>query len=178
MKLSKEQAARNRERIVEAAGRLFREQGVDGVGVADVMKAAGFTHGGFYNHFPSKDALAAEACESAFARSVAGLRDRLAAEPDAPAAALSRYVEAYLSLGHRDDTRDGCPMALFAADSARQGEEIQTAFADGIEAVLETVTAQLAKTAGAEEASVDARVVSVSPAHIFSGERCLRRRGL
>ncbi len=78
MKLSKTQAARNRQKIVDVAAQLFRERGVDGVGVADLMKAAGFTHGGFYNHFPSKEALAAEACGSAFQASISGLKAALA----------------------------------------------------------------------------------------------------
>src|SRR5690349_2976768 len=69
MRLSKEQAADNRRRILEAAARLFREQGFAAVAVADLMKAAGFTHGGFYNHFRSKEALAAEACSTVIARS-------------------------------------------------------------------------------------------------------------
>ena len=75
MKISKAQAQENRERIVGAASTLFRERGFDGVSVGDLSKAAGFTHGGFYNHFASKDALAARALESAFA-SMAGHRER------------------------------------------------------------------------------------------------------
>ncbi|WP_247896718.1 TetR/AcrR family transcriptional regulator [Azospirillum argentinense] len=73
MKVSKEKAAENRAAIVKAAGRLFRERGFDKVGVAEITKAAGLTHGGFYGHFASKDALAAEACEAAFAESLGRL---------------------------------------------------------------------------------------------------------
>src|SRR3981081_147115 len=69
MKVSREQAAANRERIVEVAGKLFRERGFDGIGVADLMKAAGLTHGGFYGHFKSKDDLAAQACGRVLAHS-------------------------------------------------------------------------------------------------------------
>src|SRR5260370_27815802 len=68
MKVSREQAAANRERIVEVAGKLFRENGFDGIGVADLMRAAGLTHGGFYGHFKSKDDLGGEACSRAMAR--------------------------------------------------------------------------------------------------------------
>ena len=71
MKVSREQAAQNRERIVEAAARLFRERGFEGIGVADLMKEAGLTHGGFYGHFSSKDDLIAEASEHALAESLA-----------------------------------------------------------------------------------------------------------
>jgi TetR/AcrR family transcriptional repressor of nem operon len=151
MKLSKEQAARNRQHIVEVAGRLFRERGVDGVGVADLMKAAGFTHGGFYNHFPSKEALAAEACSSAFGKSVAAVQSALSADKDGPAAALSHYFNRYLSKSHRDDTGRGCPTASLAADAARQGEQVQAVFAEGLEAVLATFSAQLARTPPAGE---------------------------
>ena len=66
MRISKEQARENREKVVETASRLFRERGFEGVGVSDLMKTAGFTHGGFYNHFSTKDALATEALESAW----------------------------------------------------------------------------------------------------------------
>src|SRR5687768_11195234 len=66
MRISKEQARENRERVVETASALFRERGFDGVAVADLMRAAGFTHGGFYNHFETKEALAAEALTRAF----------------------------------------------------------------------------------------------------------------
>jgi len=68
MKVSREQAAENRERIVQVAAKLFRERGFDGVGVADLMKAAGLTHGGFYGHFASKEDLAGEACGRAINR--------------------------------------------------------------------------------------------------------------
>ena len=71
MKVSREQAAENRARVIEVAGRLFRERGFDGVGVADIMKGAGLTHGGFYGQFASKDDLAAQACAQTLDRSVA-----------------------------------------------------------------------------------------------------------
>src|SRR5687768_14918347 len=77
VKVTKEQAAAHRAAIVAAAGRLFRERGFDGVGVAEITRAAGLTHGGFYGHFASKDALAAEACGQAFAESLARLEARL-----------------------------------------------------------------------------------------------------
>ena len=79
MRVSRKQAAINRQRIIDSAIRLFAERGVDSVGVAEVMADAGFTHGGFYNHFTSKDDLVLEACSASFARSVASLRD-----PDRP----------------------------------------------------------------------------------------------
>src|SRR3981081_1665376 len=71
MKVSREQAAENRARVIEVAGKLFREKGFDGIGVADIMKGAGLTHGGFYGQFKSKDDLAAQACAQSLERSVA-----------------------------------------------------------------------------------------------------------
>src|SRR5260221_13694562 len=97
MKVSREQATQNRERIVDAAAQLFRERGFDGIGVADLMKAVGLTHGGFYGHFESKEDLMAQACERASPRSEA-LFGRLAER--APADALGGIARAYLSPRH------------------------------------------------------------------------------
>ena len=73
LRITKDQAAENRARVVDAAAKLFREKGFEAVGVAELMRAAGMTHGGFYNHFPSKEAVEAAACEQVFAKSVAKL---------------------------------------------------------------------------------------------------------
>lgn len=144
MRLTKEQAAQNRRDILEAAGRLFRERGFEGVGVADLMKAAGFSHGGFYNHFPSKQALAAETCAGAFERSTA----KLASEPgQEPAQGLRDFLEHYLSPEHRDDPAEGCTLAALAADAGRQPREVQAAFAQGLEEVFKVTAAQLARSA-------------------------------
>src|SRR6516162_10173095 len=97
MKLTKEKAAENRQSIIETAGRLFREHGFDGVGVADLMKAAGFTHGGFYNHFSSKAALAAAAASSGLKHSLSKLSDLLMNEQRAGSSGLRKHVEHYLS---------------------------------------------------------------------------------
>lgn len=130
MKVSKEQVRENRTRIVETASELFRERGFDGVGVAELMSAAGLTHGGFYKHFGSKADLIAEAMDCGFTRSAestAGV-DR------------ERFIEYYLSRPHRDDMGKGCVMSALGADTARLSESIRETFAAGIErqlAVLE-----------------------------------------
>src|SRR2546421_954752 len=117
MKVSREQAAQNRERIVETAARLFRERGFEGIGVADLMKEAGLTHGGFYGHFSSKEDLMAKACARASARSRA-LWGKLAERaPDDP---LSEIAGVYLTSRHRDNPGTGCLMAALAADASRQ----------------------------------------------------------
>src|SRR5438309_11707248 len=105
MKVSREQAARNRERIVETAAQRFRERGFEGIGVADLMKEAGLTHGGFYGHFSSKEDLIAEASARALAQSLAlwgKLADRAPGDP------LSALAGAYLISRHRDHPGAGC----------------------------------------------------------------------
>lgn len=133
MKLTKAQVAQNRHRIIETAGRLFRQHGFEGVALADLMKAAGFTHGGFYNHFSSKEALAAEAALSGLTRSNAKLSDVVANEKRGPDSGLAKFVEGYLSSEHRDDRAGGCTIASLACDAAREDKEIQAHFATGIE---------------------------------------------
>src|SRR3954467_8361612 len=104
MKVSREQAAQNRERILEAAAKLCRERGFEGIGVADLMREAGLTHGGFYGHFGSKEELMAEACTHALERSRALWAKRAAAHPDAPLEELARI---YLHPRHRDNPGQG-----------------------------------------------------------------------
>ncbi|HEV2174142.1 MAG TPA: TetR/AcrR family transcriptional regulator, partial [Nitrospira sp.] len=129
MRLTKEQATENRQSIIETAGRLFRESGFNGVSVADLMKAAGFTHGGFYNHFPSKEALAAEAALAGLQRSNTTLTEALMDQAGSNHSALWPYIEAYLSSAHRDNRADGCTIASLASDAARQDEQVQASFA-------------------------------------------------
>ena len=129
MKVSKAQAQENRAHIVETASTLFRERGYDGVGVADLMAAAGFTHGGFYKHFGSKADLMAEAA-------AVGLQQTASkTEGVGPA----DYVRQYLSREHRDSPGDGCTMAALSGDAARQPAAIKATFAEGIEDLLATL---------------------------------------
>jgi TetR/AcrR family transcriptional repressor of nem operon len=128
MRVSREQAAQNRERIVETAARLFREKGFDGIGVADLMKGAGLTHGGFYGHFESKEALLAEACGKAMQGSVQRWRNIVSEDPQQPVAALAR---AYLTMKHRDNPGRGCAVASLGPDVARVGAEVRQAVTDG-----------------------------------------------
>lgn len=126
MKVTKAQAEANRARIVDAAAVLFRERGYDGVGVVDLMAAAGFTHGGFYNHFGSKAELMAEAAASSFVQSSA-----VNAE-----VAVADFVAHYASRRHRDAPGSGCTIAALSGDAARQPDEVKAAFANGIERFL------------------------------------------
>src|SRR3954471_18405110 len=108
MKVSREQAARNREWIVETAAQRFRERGFEGIGVADLMKEAGLTHGGFYGHFSSKEDLIAEAAAHALTGSLALFTE---VAERAPADLLPAIASAYLTTGHRDNPGEGCLLA-------------------------------------------------------------------
>jgi TetR/AcrR family transcriptional repressor of nem operon len=116
MRVSREKAAENRERIVETAARMFREEGFDGVGVDAIMNAAGLTHGGFYGHFGSKDDLAAEAVTRAL---------RYGVEKQSRYTSLGDLVRGYLSDRHCADRANGCAIAALGADIARQGEGVR-----------------------------------------------------
>ena len=128
MKVSREQAEKNRAHVVEVAGTEFRRHGFDGIGVADLMQAAGLTHGGFYNNFASKDALAAEAVTRVFADTTTRLREYALASSDPFAAAVAYY----LSPQHRDSPETGCAIAALSQDAARGSTELRTAFETGI----------------------------------------------
>lgn len=130
MRLTKQQAAENRDRILAAAARLFRERGIAGVGVAEIMEAAGFTHGGFYNHFPSKEALVAEACQKELLRSASA--SEASVEALGPEA-WPEFARAYLASEHRDHPESGCVVAALAADAGRAGVDVQAHFAESIE---------------------------------------------
>lgn len=129
MKVTKAQAQANRARIVETAAALFRERGYDGVGVAELMAAAGFTHGGFYKHFGSKADLMAEAAENGFSRS----------KTKTDGVSIAEFLKYYVSREHRDARSDGCTMAALCGDAARQPEAIKATFAAGIERLLDTL---------------------------------------
>lgn len=129
MRVSREQAAANREHVVAVAGRLLRERGIDGVGVDAVMRGAGLTHGGFYNSFACKDALVAEACGRAMAEGAARWERLVAAAPDDP---LGRWIDRYLSPEHREALGEGCVFAALAADAGRRGGRLRGVFTTGL----------------------------------------------
>src|SRR5271168_3126185 len=107
MKVTKEKSAENRAALVQTAARLFRERGIDGVGVAEISKQAGLTHGGLYAQFPSKEALAAEA----FAAAAQEGWDRIEEHRGDGPAALADILNYYLAVGHRDNLASSCPMS-------------------------------------------------------------------
>jgi len=132
-RVSQAQAEENRSRVVETASRLFREQGTH-ISVAELMKASGLTHGGFYKQFASKEALVDEAIAHAFGELDHRLTAALAQNAGQPDAARLAFIDAYLSAEHRDNPADGCPAAGLAADIARESgdREARRVFNDGI----------------------------------------------
>jgi TetR/AcrR family transcriptional regulator, transcriptional repressor for nem operon len=134
MRVSREKAAENRDRIVDAAARMFREQGFDRVGVDSIMREAGLTHGGFYGHFGSKEDLAAEAVARALQQSL---------ERQSQFAKLNDLVSEYLSERHCKDRANGCALAALGADMVRQGKSIRHALTEYVRVQLDRLTCLL-----------------------------------
>lgn len=132
-RVSREQTHKNRAAIEEVSARLFREQGLNGVSVPQLMAAAGLTHGAFYGHFESKDELAAIACEQAFDQSAKRRVKRTEGKQDRKTA-LKALTDNYLSARHRDDAGHGCPAVAFAGDVARESDDkpVRTAYLAGV----------------------------------------------
>ena len=169
MKVTKAQAQTNRARVVETASVLFRERGYDGVGVSDLMAAAGFTHGGFYKQFRSKTDLMAESAACGMAQTAA-----LTAGTDPV-----DFVRIYLSREHRDAQATGCtmavrsrwsrstsklvlfPLAALGGDAARQPEAVRATFAAGIESQLTALTREGCTWGGADAGETRARALNV-----------------
>lgn len=128
------------ERIVDVAARAIRRSGYHGTGVADIMKAAGLTHGGFYAHFPSRDALLAEAADRAGFESVQ-LLQRLAAGASGPQG-LRSMIEGYLSKGHLESVETGCHIAALGTEMPRQAPEVRHAATLRLKEMIDLVTRQ------------------------------------
>ncbi|WP_373921744.1 TetR/AcrR family transcriptional regulator [Undibacterium cyanobacteriorum] len=129
------------ERIVEVASRAIRRSGYDGTGVADIMKEAGLTHGGFYAHFPSRDALLAEAGDRAGAESVAIAAQIAAAAP--PGEALRHIMQAYLSEEHMHLIETGCPVSALGSEMPRQAPEVRCVATLHIKEMIDLIARQM-----------------------------------
>ncbi len=141
MKVSKLQAAENRERVLDVAGKLFREHGFDGIGVADLMKQAGLTHGGFYGQFDSKENLMLEALTRAFEDNIQNWSQvAKQAERQEIGSALKAITTAYLSKAHRDQPSIGCVMASLGVDVARQTPTVRDHLTSGFRAFVNAMT--------------------------------------
>lgn len=142
------------DRIVTAAARAIRRGGFEGVGVADIMKEAGLTHGGFYAHFDSRNAMMAEAMDRAGQESAARLTQGMALRKSRGASDLRALVEAYLSDRHLEDIEAGCPVAALACEVPRQSPEVQGAAAQRVHGLLAIVGRALPPDAPADSAAL------------------------
>lgn len=128
------------ERIVCVAARAIRRSGYDGIGVADLMKEAGLTHGAFYAHFPSREAMLAEAAGQAFAESAAAAAAAVASAP--PDKALASMIRSYLSREHLEHADVGCPLAALGSETARQTPEVRRVATRHIKEMIDLVARQ------------------------------------
>src|SRR5438128_2011549 len=133
--------AESHDRIVRVAAARFRETGVHGIGVADLMKDAGLSHGGFYRHFPSRDDLVAEAIEYALADGGQRVIDTMQANQHS---LLATLVDAYLSAAHRDGLATSCAVTTLAGDVARSNDRARTAYSEQVGVYLELLATLIA----------------------------------
>jgi TetR/AcrR family transcriptional repressor of nem operon len=141
MRYSKEHKQETHARIVKKASVRLREKGAHGIGVADLMKDAGLTHGGFYAHFDSREALVIEAFGYAMDRSIAHWRKK--AEQTPPDKRLAAVVDSYLTPRHRDDPGHGCAIPALSAEIARENPKTRKAFAAKLEQMIDMIAAQI-----------------------------------
>ncbi|MEW5808477.1 MAG: TetR/AcrR family transcriptional regulator [Actinomycetota bacterium] len=167
-RVSRQQKELNRGRIVAAAGQGFRARGIDGVGIDEVMKTAGMTHGGFYNHFTSKEDLAREVLRQGFAESLAHVAAVIDDHPRSGRAALHALVDTYLSTEHRDHPERGCASAALAADSGRHGSTAQQEYRRGLEGYISAFTQLLQASARQTDSKLDARRAREQAIALFS----------
>jgi TetR/AcrR family transcriptional repressor of nem operon len=151
---SQKDKEKNHAQIVEIAAQKMRESGTEGPGVAEIMQAAGLTHGGFYKHFDSRDDLVAEAVEAAVAQS----RDGFAAVVDGAEDPLTAFVDWYLSPAHRDQPGTGCAVVALGADAARADERVQATYRGQVERYV----AQMEELLGAGEDTRRRAIAAVS----------------
>src|SRR6202047_1009774 len=145
MRVSRVQAAENRQTVINVASRLFRERGFDGIGLKDLMEGAGQTQGAFYKQFGSKEDLAVEASKRALESASGRWSDAAAQYPDDP---LGAVIAFYLSGDHREEKMDGCPIVALGSDAARQGPDVKAEFEAGIKTYLEVLGRLIGETDG------------------------------
>lgn len=146
MKVTREKTEENREKLVQAAARLFRERGIDGVGVAEICEAAGLTHGALYAQFPSKEALAAAAFDEAFARAYPVMKTA----GGMPAPSLRDHLEFLISPQQRDNL-GGCPLTASASEVARKDKTLSASFSRGFEQMVAVVESAMDRIVPASE---------------------------
>lgn len=163
-RVSKKQAAENHAAVIDAAVRLFKARGINGVSVPELMAEAGLTHGAFYGHFASKEDLAATACAHAFDKARDHYIDIQEKHAGDKRAALGEFVGRYTARAHRDQPGLGCPIAALAEDASRDDAKgpVRKAFAAGLEKMVDGVQSMLGargKAGRRDEALVDAALL-------------------
>ncbi len=162
-------------KLVRLAGRALREKGPEGLAVAELMQAAGLTHGGFYAHFNSKGALLVEALEGVFEdskRTFQGVTDGLP-----PRDALARYIDLYVSPAHRDNRSQECPIVALNSDLPRQSKKFRATFDSGLRALLNRLT-DLIKAAGISDSEALAASVQSAMTGAVAVSRAVSDRRL
>src|SRR3954468_11399499 len=147
MRVSRVQAEENRQTVINVASRLFREHGIDGIGLKDLMAGAGLTQGAFYKQFASKDDLAAQASRCALESASHRWSAAAAANPQDP---LGAVIAFYLSMEHCAERMDGCPIVALGSDAARQGADVKASFEAGIKEYLEMLGSFVGQADGEE----------------------------
>jgi TetR/AcrR family transcriptional repressor of nem operon len=167
-RVSRQQKELNRERIVAAAGQGFRARGIDGVGIDELMKTAGMTHGGFYNHFSSKEDLALEVLNQGFTASLGNVDALIGAHPRSSRAALNAIIDSYLSTYYRDHPEHGCASAALAADAGRYGIQAQEEYRRGLQGYIAAITDLLRVSARQTNTKLDPRRAREQAIALFS----------
>jgi TetR/AcrR family transcriptional regulator, transcriptional repressor for nem operon len=155
---SQKDKEKNHAQIVEIAAQKMRESGTEGPGVAEIMQAAGLTHGGFYKHFDSRDDLVAEAVEAAVAQSREGIGEVIEGADDP----LAAFVDWYLSPAHRDEPGTGCPVVALGADAARADERVRTTYTGQVERYI----AQMAELLRGDDEDIRRRAIAAVSAMV------------
>ena len=148
MRVSRAQAEENRRNVIDVASRLFRQHGFDGIGLKDLMEAAGMTQGAFYKQFESKEDLIAEASARALDSATSRWSDAAAANPKDP---LEAVIAFYLTKEHRKEKMMGCPVVALGADAARQSADVKASFEAGIREHLSVLTRLISKADSQEK---------------------------
>ena len=161
MRYSETHKTETHAKLLRIAGKALREKGPERLAVAEVMQAAGLTHGGFYAHFKSKDALLAEALEGVFAYSKEKYRRLTEGLP--PRHALATYIDFYVAPEHRDNPSRGCPIVALNSDSPRQSRKFRAAFDAGVKSLIGALAQWIAAAGieGANDNDADALAASL-----------------
>ena len=158
MRVSRIQAAENRQTVINVASRLFRLRGFDGIGLKDLMKGAGLTQGAFYKQFASKEDLAVKASRRALESARLRWLAATAAKPEDP---LRAVIAFYLSTDHREEKMDGCPIVALGSDAARQSSNVKASFETGIREYLELLGCWVGDADGEKPGSKTMAILSI-----------------